>query len=262
MPRNRWKQALLGGAFSFAGLLGGATAHAQLCAPLAPQEQARVTAIFDGDTIKLQDGRRVRFPGINAPEVAKPHQPGQPYGEAALRRLRQLISASPRVGLSYGVQRQDHYGRVLAYVSADDGRDLQRILLQEGLAAAIAIPPNIANAECYLQDEQAARSAHRGMWSDAAYQPLRAADITPKLRGFVFVQGRVQRVGKSRKSVWLNLDRQLALRIARDDMAYFTAYRPDELRGRTVIARGWLSRYKDQAVLRIRHPVALQVLPP
>ena len=46
---------------------------------------AIVSKVIDGDTIKLQNGERVRLLGINTPEM------GQPYYEEATNRLKELI---------------------------------------------------------------------------------------------------------------------------------------------------------------------------
>ncbi len=48
-------------------------------------EMVSVKWVDDGDTILLADGRRVRYIGINAPEVAHPEkgQAAEPFGEAA-----------------------------------------------------------------------------------------------------------------------------------------------------------------------------------
>ncbi len=267
MPRIIGKQAPHKGAFSF----GHATAFlwlvaiatgalAEPCQAPVIEERARVVAVFDGDTVKLQDGRRVRFLGINTPEVGKNNKPAQPFADTARQRLTRLISAAPEVGLSFGPQREDHYGRLLAYVFGKDGLDLQRVLLREGLAAAITVPPNVAHAECYLEDERKARQARLGMWSGGDYLPVTPTSLPANAGGFVYLKGKIERVGKSRKSVWLNLSQRVALRVARDDMAYFTHYRPEQLQGRTVIARGWLSRYKDQQIIRVRHPASLELL--
>ena len=64
----------------------------------------------------------------------------------------------------------------------------------------------------------------------------------------------------SRKSVWLTLEGDVSLRIDRDDLHYFTTP-PEQLRGRTVIARGWPHRGAEGGpVIRIRHPAALEVV--
>ncbi len=50
-------------------------------------ETVTVAQVTDGDTIKLTDGRRVRYIGMNTPER------GQPYYEQATKTNRQLVEA-------------------------------------------------------------------------------------------------------------------------------------------------------------------------
>ena len=46
-------------------------------------EFAKVQRVIDGDTIVLSDGRRVRYIGMNTPELHHPTKPVQCFGEEA-----------------------------------------------------------------------------------------------------------------------------------------------------------------------------------
>ena len=46
------------------------SAHAGSCAADYSSERVRVIHVYDGDTVKLEDGRRLRFIGINTPKTA------------------------------------------------------------------------------------------------------------------------------------------------------------------------------------------------
>ena len=72
---------------------------------------ATVREVIDGDTIVLDDGRKVRYLGINAPEH------GQPYAREATNFNRRLVSGLS-VRLEFDQERQDRHGRLLAYVYA------------------------------------------------------------------------------------------------------------------------------------------------
>lgn len=265
-------QAPFFGAFSFACLglvllLGAATAAAdcQLPAPEAPPQA--VAFVYDGDTIRLQDGRKVRLVGINTPEVAHRDQPGQPLADMARERLQSIVTASGKVSVAAAADAHDRYGRLLAYVFDSQGRDIQGLLLQEGLAYAISVPPNLAHVPCYFDLEQKARAQQRGLWAEDYYRPL-ALPASPDDGGFMEVQGRVTRVGNSRKSIWLNFSpgdasearRGLSVRVARSDLGGFKTLDPASLQGKTIRARGWVSFYKKEPVLRVRHQASLQVL--
>lgn len=60
--------------------------------PVLSRFPARVNAVFDGDTILVTDAtgveHRIRFSGVDAPELAHDGRPAQPGGQEALRWLR------------------------------------------------------------------------------------------------------------------------------------------------------------------------------
>lgn len=115
-----------------------------------------VTAVVDGDTITLGNGAKVRYLGINAPEQ------GQPFFSEALELNRKLVQGK-RVRLELDAERQDRYGRLLAYVFVGDEMVNLR-LIREGLAHVLVIPPNLRYAEALLRARQEARAARLGIW--------------------------------------------------------------------------------------------------
>ncbi|MCX6791988.1 MAG: thermonuclease family protein [Candidatus Gottesmanbacteria bacterium] len=74
-------------------------------------ERTRVTAVPDGDSLQLADGRRVRLLGIDAPEI------GRCLADEARDELRSLVLGK-HVRLKDIVT--DDYGRVLAIVIVED----------------------------------------------------------------------------------------------------------------------------------------------
>lgn len=223
-------------------------------------ERVEISHVYDGDTVRLVDGRRVRLVGIDTPEIGRDGKPSEAYAEEARRILEAMLHGAGRVGLLYDRERKDRHGRLLAHLFLADGTNVQRRLLLSGLATALVVPPNGWGTSCYGAVEDAARSQRRGIWSLARYQPIDAAALTGRERGFRIVTGRVERVGESRNNIWLNLSRGMALRIEKGDLVYFKGISPRMLKGRQVEVRGWLQRRKGQMRMRIRHPAALSLL--
>lgn len=230
-------------------------------------ETAVLAAVVDGDTLRLKDGRSVRLIGINTPEIGRDGKPSEPLAEQARESLRSLLGPAAVLGLRYGQERQDRYGRLLAHVYLADGRNVEEQLLRAGLAAHIVVPPNSGNLACYQAAERQARTANKGVWREH-YRPLPVAAVPADARGFRVITGKVLSVGQSKKSWWLNFTPRpqkgeeaegVAVRISRDDLAQFDTDRLSALPGRTIIVRGWLSPYKKQLVLRLRHPANLEV---
>lgn len=236
-------------------------AAAQNCSADRIKAHSRVVYVYDGDTVKLADGRRLRLIGIDTPELGRGGSPPQPYAVRARERLRALLDAhANRIGLRYDRVRRDRYQRTLAHVYLPDGTNAAAALLRQGLGAALAVPPNLWNLDCYRAAERQARTQRRGVWDLPAYRPVEAADLKPDARGFRLVSGRVVKTGRRRGSLWLRLDGPVVLRIRRDDLRYFRTLRLRELTGRRVLARGWLRGYRGTLFLRLRHPAALRVM--
>jgi micrococcal nuclease len=130
-----------------------------------------VRAVYDGDTILLvtHDASRVktRLYGIDAPETAKPDQPGQPFGEAAKRALFSKIMGRT---VSAEVVNVDQYQRAVAVIRYAD-RDINREMVAEGLAWAYRQFLRGPYASEYLGAESSARSRRSGLWRDVNPQP-------------------------------------------------------------------------------------------
>ncbi len=224
-------------------------------------EQVVVAHVYDGDTVRLADGRKLRFIGINTPERAREERPAEPLADEATRAVERMLQHHGyRLGLRHDREGHDRYGRLLAHPYLPDGHSLNVGLLQRGLAAALVVPPNEWNQKCYFDVERAARRDGEGIWGQEHFRPLASRDVGRDVRGFRFVSGRVVRIGRSRKSLWLNLEGNVALRIPRSNLERFSEYAPDSLKGRRVVARGWVNYHKGQSVITLRHPASLEIL--
>jgi endonuclease YncB( thermonuclease family) len=133
--------------------------------------EGTVKAVYDGDSILLvtRDASRLkmRLYGIDAPETAKPDQPGQPFGEAAKRALMAKIIGRH---VSAEIVEVDQYQRavmVLRYA----GRDINREMVAEGMAWAYRHYLQGPYASEYIGAENRARARRQGLWRDANPQP-------------------------------------------------------------------------------------------
>ena len=159
--------------FAFRGrlltlVLAAAVAHgtpAADCPASHIDEHVQAVHVYDGDTIKLQDGRRVRLIGINTPEIGRNGSPSGPLAEEARTTLRELLDAGHgKLLLQYGTERHDRYGRLLAHAFLQNGENIAVSLLQQGLATTLVVPPNTWARDCYQDHEDQARRADRGLW--------------------------------------------------------------------------------------------------
>ncbi len=235
-----------------------AAASAPGCGLDRVDARVRVTYVYDGDTVRLADGARLRLIGIDTPELHPDGGPPQPLAVAARTRLRTLLERHGyRLQLRFDRERRDRYGRLLAHAFLDNGQSLEGRLLAAGLGTALVVPPNLWHVGCYAAAEAGARRAGRGVWALPAYRPVAAGRLPAHARGFHLVTGRVVRVRRTRRSVWLDLDGRLAVRIARADLIYFVGHDLEALTGREVLVRGWIHGYRGGRFLRVRYPTAL-----
>ncbi len=175
MKAKRYASAALLAALLAAGLSTRPAAAAQpICtSPSRPPGllAGTVVRVVDGDTVyvRLRSGslRRVRLIGIDAPELYG--RTGPPSAEVRiLARLardftrRHLLGRE--VGLELDIQTRDAYGRLLAYLWTPDGVLFNMLILREGHARVLTIPPNVKYADLLLACQREAREQRRGFW--------------------------------------------------------------------------------------------------
>ena len=139
---------------------------ARLLAPQAVSGHSREAVVdraVDGDTIVLVGGERVRYIGVDTPELHHPHKPVERYAREAWQFNRQLVEGK-RVRLELDVQSHDKYGRTLAYVFLQDGTFVNAELIRQGYARILTIPPNVKHQDRFLALEREARTQHWGLW--------------------------------------------------------------------------------------------------
>jgi micrococcal nuclease len=121
------------------------------------QETARVKRVVDGDTIRLEDGRSVRYLGINTPEF------GEPYSRRA-KDLNTALVRAREVRLELDREPADSYGRILAYVHV--GQEMVNArLVQEGLAHAFFVGAGQRHNDLLIRLQEEAKAQRLGIWS-------------------------------------------------------------------------------------------------
>lgn len=143
--------------------------------PVTAELSGKVSWIYDGDTLLIEDIGKVRLIGIDSPE-SKDSERDKYYlnSYATSRRTLRLIARrakqfnisqvkGKRVRLEFDQQRTDRYGRLLAYLYLPDGRLLNKLLLDKGLAYVFRRFDFKLKDE-FLDAETLARSNRLGLW--------------------------------------------------------------------------------------------------
>ena len=127
------------------------------------QERVEVKRVIDGDTIELSDGSRVRYIGIDTPEITyEKGKKDECFALQALEKNRSLVEGKD-IELSKDISETDKYGRLLRYVFVE-GQLVQEELLEEGYADILTIPPDVRNAKSFRELRDFAREEKRGLW--------------------------------------------------------------------------------------------------
>ena len=133
-------------------------------------ERAKIKRVVDGDTVELQNGKKVRYLEIDTPELHHPTKPVQCFAKEAMEENKKLVEGK-EVYLLKGITNTDRYQRLLRYIYLPNPKDashealfVNRYLVEEGFAYSYKYPPDIKYNLLFLQLEKKARENHKGLW--------------------------------------------------------------------------------------------------
>ncbi len=131
-------------------------------------DTAVVERIIDGDTIELAGGETVRYLMVNTPETTGGKD--ECYGSNAVTFNTDLVLGKT-VELTYDVEREDRFGRTLAWVSVG-GQEVNTLIVERGFGCVLYIAPNGTDRRAEFEAlEDAAKAANRGLWGSCTPIP-------------------------------------------------------------------------------------------
>ena len=124
----------------------------------------------DGDTARFEvngEDIRVRFLGINTPEVAGEDKVEEPYGNEAMAYTKEKLDNATNIEIEYddNADKEDRFGRILAYVWVD-GELFQEELVRKGYAKTYMMRANYKYADELKSAERQAKAEKLGVWSE------------------------------------------------------------------------------------------------
>lgn len=123
-----------------------------------------VEEVISGDTILLEDGRKIKYIHLNAP------QKGEPFFEEAKKANNFLVvrRSKSKVMIKLGTKERDEEGRYLAYVYAPTPLlyfcFVNQELIEHGYAKVKITPPNTKYLEKFLLSEENAKKNKLNIW--------------------------------------------------------------------------------------------------
>ncbi len=130
----------------------------------------KVLRAIDGDTIELESGKKVRYIGIDTPELHHPKKPVQCFAQEAMMTNKKLVEGK-QVRLEKDVSETDRYGRLLRFVHVENSTAsteatfINDYLVRQGFAFAATFPPDVKYSEQFKLAQREAMENNRGLWS-------------------------------------------------------------------------------------------------
>lgn len=217
-----------------------------------------VQTVYDGDTVKLQNGTVIRLIGVNSPEIESRYKKGEPGGEIAKRWLSEYLKGKT-VRVQTDLEKKDKYGRTLAYLFTPDHVHINELLLKSGMAVLTIHPPNLQFLKPLFSAQQQAIHDEVGIWRLPYYQAKPVDQLTlENYKGWKRLVGTVKSIDYSRKYAYLKMSDMLALKIKLSNRNFF----PDleNYLNQSLMVSGWPKRSKRQLNLPIYHGSAITVL--
>lgn len=175
------------------------------CSPSVDYTHIKVSKVIDGDTVRLSNGKLLRYIGMDTPEV-RLYRNGewiynpQPFALAAKKFNRKLVE-NKFVKVEFDVDKFGSYGRMLGYLFVGN-TFVNAKLVEQGLAVLYTRPPDVKYTDLFIRMQKEARENRRGLWGKlSVITSDEAGNFINQIR---VVRGRVLNTYQSKKVIYLN----------------------------------------------------------
>lgn len=216
-----------------------------------------IKTVYDGDTVVLEDGRKIRLLGINTPEVKHRDKQADAGGDEAKQWLITRLK-NTKVRVQTDIELTDKYKRTLGHLFTENKQHINLELVKAGLAEVSIYPPNLLFTTELLAAQQQAEHTKVGIWQRPEFAVLPVSSLTDEGHtGWTRLVGKVTTVRDTRKSIYLTFSDKFEARIERKWLALFPGI--NSYLGKNLEVRGWLNRNRGLFSMLIRHPSAIVV---
>ena len=131
-----------------------------------PPIHATVSAIIQGDTLRLDTGQKVRLLGADTPETTDPDRPLEFFGREAFLYTKKKVEGRP-VRIEFDQRRMDNFGQLLGYVYVlSEGTFLNLDVIESGHGHAwFGASVSDEYAARFREAESLARRQQLGLWN-------------------------------------------------------------------------------------------------
>lgn len=150
------------------GFFNGSANSLETISPnIVQREKVYVTRVVDGDTVEIEGGQKVRYIGIDTPEVVDLRRLVACFGQESSQENKRMVEGKG-VFLVKDISETDKFGRLLRYVfvtgSSGESIFVNDYLVRQGFAKVSTFPPDVKFSEQFLQAEREAKENNRGLW--------------------------------------------------------------------------------------------------
>jgi micrococcal nuclease len=224
-----------------------------------------VTYVYDGDTIRvrLDSGgeRKVRLIGVDAPEFDDTEESVRLSAFLARRFAYSKLNQKP-VRLTEDKEKEDAYGRLLAYVWTDGPTMFNEVLVREGFARAYLKFPFDEAVKARIREAEAeAKRAERGLWAVKPFPVVGSAEARSRMGQVVTIRFRcVRTFERARYRILVPSEGDFEAVVPVDVLASFPGSLDFENRDMEVT--GLVEEYQGRPQVVIGLPVQVRVVGP
>lgn len=221
-------------------------------------DRGTVVVVYDGDTIKVKFDsgleRRVRLIGIDTPEIEEtPLETGLQANLAKRFTFHHLFRKS--VELTYEQEKEDKYGRLLAYAWTESGL-FNEFILEEGFARVFLKFP-YALKENFIRAQKRAQQQGRGFWREDPHPGISVQEVRDHIGKLVRVSFVCTRVRKRGNFVYISPKTEnFAVLLPIGSLSLFGDIQ--RRKGKTIEVFGFLEEYKGQPQIMLFHPSQIE----
>jgi micrococcal nuclease len=210
-------------------------------------ESGLVTAVYDGDTIKVrfknEQEKKVRLIGIDAPEIEAEREEAKFRAQMA-KRFAFFYLYRETVKLSYDWEIEDKYDRLLAYIWTEKQGLFNKFILNEGFAAVFLKFP-FKYREEFIEAEREARKLEKGLWKKGPYPSISVNDTRAYLGKLLSVKYACSRVQAKGKFIFLySPGDEFSTLVPLENVSLFPELK--SFKGKVLIVTGFLEEYKGK----------------
>jgi micrococcal nuclease len=225
-----------------------------LAASSRPENRGIVVVVYDGDTIRVRfdsgEERKVRLIGIDTPEIGeKLHE--TPLEALFAKRFTFHHLFRQRVRLTYEQEREDRFGRLLAYVWYDSGM-FNQLILEQGFARVFQ-KFSYAYKDKFIRIQKEAQTRGRGFWRDGLYPLVPMSQVKEHIGNLVRIKFFCDRIRENGRLLFMQpRSADFAALIQKEFLPLFGDVQ--RMNGKTIEVFGFLEEYRGQPQIMLFFP--------